>query len=243
MSPIIGLSTAQDFDLVTRNVLSTEYTRGVEKGGGVPVIVPLLDSLDVARSLVEALDGLLVTGGPDLDPVTFGEDPHFKLGKISPERDFVELAMTKLALERGLPVLGICRGIQVLNVAAGGTLIQDIPSHTKSPIKHYQEAPRWYPTHGIKLGDGRFAGFMGTKELRVNSFHHQAVRDLAPGFVVTAEAPDGIIEAIESKEHPFAVGLQFHPECMWSRDPVFERPFRALVEAAETWRSQAAKRR
>ncbi|MHB8945448.1 MAG: gamma-glutamyl-gamma-aminobutyrate hydrolase family protein [Bacillota bacterium] len=242
MGPIIGVNTAQDFELVTRNVLSTEYTRGVERGGGVPVIIPLLDSMDVARELIGALDGLLITGGPDLDPVAFGETPHQQLGKVAPERDLVELTLTRLALERGLPVLGICRGIQVLNVAAGGTLIQDIPAQTKAAIKHYQEAPRWYGTHAIKSRPGRFADFMGVEELRVNSFHHQAVKDVAAGFVVTAEAPDGIIEAIESTKHPFAVGLQVHPECMWGRDPVFERPFKALVEAAAAHRSVAGRR-
>ncbi len=243
MGPIIGINAALEFELVNRNTLSTEYTLGVERGGGVPVIIPLLGSMDVARDLLGALDGLLVTGGPDLDPVHFGEAPHQKLGKIAPERDLVELTMTRLALERGVPVLGICRGIQVLNVAAGGTLIQDIPAQTKGFIKHYQDAPRWYGTHDIKSRPGRFTDFMGVKELRVNSFHHQAVKDVAPGFVVTAEAPDGIIEVIESTEHPFAIGLQFHPECMWSRDPVFERPFRALVEAAAAYRSRAGGRR
>lgn len=242
MGPIIGINTSLEVGEVNRNTLSTDYTRGVERGGGIPVIIPLLDSMDVARDLIGALDGLLITGGPDLDPVHFGEAPHQKLGKIAPERDLVELTLARLALERGVPVLGICRGIQVLNVAAGGTLIQDIPAQTQGYIKHYQDAPRWYGTHDIKARPGRFADFMGVKELRVNSFHHQAVRDVAPGFAVTAEAPDGIIEVIESAKHPFAVGLQFHPEGMWSRDPVFERPFRALAEAAAAYRAKAGGR-
>jgi len=241
MGPIIGLSAAQEVNEVSRNVLSTDYTRGVERAGGVPVIIPLLEGIDPARGLMESLDGLVLTGGPDLDPATFNEEPHPKLGRISPERDFIELAITRMALELGMPILGICRGIQVLNVAAGGSIIQDIPSQVGSAIKHYQDAPRWHPTHGIRLRESRFARFMGRSEIRVNTFHHQSVRDVAPGFVVTAEASDGIIEAIESKEHPFAVGLQFHPEGMWARDPLFERPFQALVEAAAARRRAAGR--
>lgn len=232
MRPLIGLSCSHDSDKET-SLLNLTYSRGVEKAGGLPVVLPLTTDKETLSETLSRLDGLLLTGGPDLDPSFFGEEPWPRLGAISPDRDTMELHLTKQALSRDMPLFGICRGIQTLNVAAGGSLIQDIPSAVKEPLKHRQEAPRWHGSHSVAMVAGsRLAAILGVDSLRVNTFHHQAVQDLAEGFAVAAHAPDGVIEAIESTRHRFAIGVQWHPEGMWERHSVQLRLFSALVRAA-----------
>lgn len=205
----------------------------MEAAGGIPVILPVLPSPRIPE-LGRRLDGILLAGGVDVDPGLYGEEPLPGLGAVTPERDAFELALVRWAWEEGLPLLGICRGIQVLNVAAGGTLFQDLSSQLSSGLlKHEQKAPRWHETHLVRVAGGsRLARILGREELRVNSFHHQAVREVAPGWRAVAWAPDGVIEGIESSEHPFALGVQWHAEGMWDRHPLHLRLFVALVEAA-----------
>lgn len=203
--------------------------------GGIPILLPALENTAQIDRLVEMVDGLLLPGGYDLDPITFGEEPLPGLGTVDPVRDELELAAAKKAMECGIPVLGICRGLQLLNVAAGGSLYQDLPSQVKgSLLQHQQTAPRWFPSHEVTITSGSTLGrlFGGVEHLRVNSSHHQAIKDVAPDFVVTARAKDGIVEAVESRIHSFAVGVQWHPEVMWETAPEQAVIFQGFIEAA-----------
>lgn len=230
--PLIGITCAWNED-EERFYLGRHYVRAVETAGGLPVALPALVREGGVEGLLGVLDGLLLAGGGDLDPFYFGEEPLPVTGEIAPERDRFELALARGALRLGLPVLGICRGLQVLNVAAGGTLYQDLAQAVPRPLKHYQQAPRWYATHGFTVAGGsRLAGIMGAGYRRVNSFHHQAVARVAPGFRATAWAPDGVVEAVEATGPGFALGVQFHPEGMAEQDAGCLALFAALVEAA-----------
>lgn len=224
---IIGITSA--FDEEERFCLARYYVDAVTQAGGLPLILPAL-SLEVAVSTLERVHGLILSGGGDLDPSYFGEEPLPATKRITPRRDAFEVALARAALVRQVPVLGICRGLQVLNVAAGGKVLQDISLGVYNPLKHFQDAPRWHGTHSIEILPGsKLASIFGTLRLRVNSFHHQAVRRLAPAFNATAWAQDGVVEGIEAEAHPFAVGVQFHPEGMWEKEPLFLKLFTALV--------------
>jgi len=230
--PIIGVTSA--FNWRERNyTLAETYVESIKQAGGIPVILAHTP-LDAA-TLAQALDALLVTGGPDVNPVYYNEDPHPKLGGIDPERDESELALLEAFIATGKPILGICRGMQALNVALGGSLFQDIYTHyTEAPLlKHGQEAPRWSTSHTVDLlPDSQLQRIFGSEEVLVNSFHHQAVKDIAPVLIVSAKAPDGIIEAIEKPGHPFCIGTQWHPECMFDRpQSPMHKLFAAFVEA------------
>lgn len=232
MKPIIGITSWIDYEK-RQYFVPQEYAKAVEKAGGLPVILPPVETAEDAGRLIATIDGLLLSGGVDLDPAFWGEEPMPRMGKISPERDRSELLLTNKALALELPLLGICRGHQVLAVAGGGSLYQDIHSQVREVLKHSQDAPRWYATHAVTVRPGtKMAAWLGGGTVRVNSFHHQAIRDLPKGFVVSAEAVDGIIEAIESTGHRFAVGVQWHPECFWNREDTFDPIFRAFVDAA-----------
>lgn len=188
------------------------------------------------KVLAEYVRGIVLSGGGDVDPFFYGEEPHPDSRRICPKRDVFEIALSRFALSANIPILGVCRGIQVLNIAAGGDIYQDIYSQLPGNqlIKHCQEAPQWYPTHGINIEAGTMlSSVMGGNKLRVNSYHHQAVRNVAPDFIVSACSEDGIIEAIESTEHHYALGLQCHPESLWRVYPAFLRPFVELVNAAQ----------
>lgn len=233
MAPVIGITCAWDEE-AGRYFLGRFYTAAVEAAGGLPLLLPYPLPDSGMDRLLDLVDGLLLSGGGDVDPVYFGEEPVPGCGKITPERDDFELALTRRALSAGLPVLGICRGAQVLNIAAGGDIYQDIVTQVPGCLKHSQKAPRWCATHGIMVEGGtRLARILGSGSLRVNSFHHQAIRRPAPGFVVSARAKDGIIEAIESIGPAFALGVQWHPEAMWERNKGSLALFTALVEAGK----------
>ncbi|CAB3389396.1 gamma-glutamyl-gamma-aminobutyrate hydrolase family protein [Kyrpidia spormannii] len=222
--------------------VATEYTDAILAAGGVPAIVPLGEAASQnPGQWLERLDGLMLTGGVDVDPAYFGEDPARGLGEVCPERDALELALVEAALLRDLPVLAICRGMQVLNVAAGGTLYQDLATQGKNALQHRQRAPRWHGSHRVEIVPGtRLAEILGRSEARVNSFHHQAVRDVAPGMRVAAKSSDGLVEAMESRRHRFAVAVQWHPEHMWRKDPAQMRLFEAFVQAAADGRESEA---
>lgn len=232
MQPIIGITCSLDQN-TDRSYLAQYYVRAVEAAGGVPVALPVLKNLALVSQHLSGINGLLLSGGVDVDPQFFGEEPQPWMGEITPERDWYELELVSRALERKTPMLAICRGMQVLNIAAGGSIHQDICRGVRNPLKHSQQAPRWYPSHRLDIVPGtRLAVILQAASLRVNSFHHQAVKLPAPGFAVAARSSDGVIEAIEHTAAVFALGVQFHPECMWERDKTFLGLFRALVEAA-----------
>lgn len=241
--PLVGIACGQfsTGNGTSRVGVNREYVQAIEGAGAVPVLLPLVESEELVEQLLGNLNGLLLAGGGDVDPMRFGEDPIPGLGEVDPERDDFELALVKAALQRDMPVLGICRGIQVLNVAAGGTLYQDIQCQVPRAIQHNQRAPRWYPSHEVRLdGDTLLASIYQADSLRVNSFHHQAVKVAAPVFRVSAKAKDAVVEGIESREHRFVVGVQWHPESMVDRYPAQRLLFAAFVKAARGYRPARA---
>jgi len=230
--PIIGITTAhrRDKDCF---FCRRSYSSGIEQGGGIPFLLPSPGDEALIKVYVELIDGLLLSGGGDIHPLYFGEEPHWKLGEVSPERDFFEVNLIRGILGTGKPVLGICRGIQVLNAALGGALYQDLQSQLPHSFQHRQEVPRSHPTHKIMVRENsRLARILGVTALRVNSLHHQAVKDAAPGLQPVAWAEDGVIEALEAPDHPFLLGVQWHPEALWETDQASAALFRAFVKAA-----------
>jgi Predicted glutamine amidotransferases len=212
--PIIGISSTWGGGTATSVPLS--YVESVIRAGGVPVAIPLTNDKEMLSRILDIVDGVIMTGGEDLDPLRwYGEEPLPAQGTIVPERDEFDIMLIRMTVERGIPLLGICRGHQLLNVAFGGTLYQDIPSQVRAEnrIKHSQSAPRYYGTHMITIEAGSLLNKqIGVDKVAVNTFHHQAVKDVAPGFKITARASDGVVEAIEKIGSDKVFGVQFHPE-------------------------------
>lgn len=211
-TPVIGLTGNFQDGACT---LLEGYFTSILKAGGVPFILPPVDDTNSLISALESVDGILLTGGADINPLFLGEEPIKELHSINPRRDRSELLLARLAADRQIPVLGICRGIQVMNAAFGGSLYQDIHVQREGTcIKHDQELGRSYASHTVQLEkDSLLYKLFGAETLPVNSFHHQAVKEVAPGFRVTARAADGVVEAMESTEYKSMVGVQWHPEC------------------------------
>ncbi|WP_078381798.1 gamma-glutamyl-gamma-aminobutyrate hydrolase family protein [Sutcliffiella halmapala] len=211
MKPIIGITSHVELDY--KHSLSNDYVQAIILAGGIPVILPIGVDPDVAQ-LVDKIDGLVVTGGGDIDPTLFGEEPHPNLGMISPGRDSFEIAMIEKMLAANKPILAICRGIQILNIAVGGDMYQDIYSQIDEPLlQHAQKANRTHLSHYVTTTENSLLErITGKSKFKINSFHHQAVRNVPKPLVVSAHASDGIIEAIESVEHTFVLGVQWHPE-------------------------------
>ena len=234
--PLVGVTTSVTVDRYPeRAYLNSAYVRAVELAGGAPVLLPPPLGADARDALWARLDGLLLTGGGDVDPQHFGEPRHPTLVEVSEARDALELELAGRALAQGLPLLAICRGIQVLNVALGGSLHQNIPSEPGSPLAHSQTERRHQPTHHVKVREGsRLAAILGTHEVDVNSFHHQALARLGRGLAAVAWAPDGIVEGVEETAggDRFVVGVQWHPEDLVEHDPAARRLFAAFVTAA-----------
>ena len=211
-APVIGLTgNFREGDCT----LAEGYYQSILKAGGVPFIIPAYDDTNMIVNTLEQIDGLLLTGGADINPLFWGEEPIQELHGINPRRDRQELLLTQLAADRQIPILGICRGIQTMNAAFGGSLYQDIHSQMEGKrIKHDQNLDRCYASHTVDIEkDTVLHQLFGTDTIAVNSFHHQAVKEAAPGFRVCARAKDGVIEAIESTEYKSMLGVQWHPEC------------------------------
>lgn len=235
MKPLIGITADTLADLNRDGLWNTgDYFRAVQAAGGMPVLLPYLATEADAAELLNRLDGILFSGGPDVDPLIYGEQPHERNGAIAPERDTTELLLAKLALERDMPILGICRGHQLLAVAEGGTLWQDIPAQRPGSIKHSNQGstPKWYPTHTVATTAGTKLAELFGAEVRVNSRHHQAVKDVPQGWVSSAVAADGINEAMEKPGARFCLSVQWHPENFTGKDYNFGKLFAAFVAAA-----------
>ena len=211
------------------------YVRSIAQAGGLPVLVPLLDDPVQLRALYDRLDGVLLPGGGDVDPLCYGEPlrPDHDVEGVDPRRDRVELALARWALADERPLLGVCRGQQLLNVAAGGTLYQDIERQVPSALTHDSWA--WHDlAHALAVEpDSRLAHILGATTLQVNTLHHQAVARVACGLRAVAHAPDGVIEALEHEAHPFALAVQFHPEELTPDHTPSARLFAAFVAACE----------
>jgi putative glutamine amidotransferase len=251
MAPLIGVTTSEvrvgtsarplpEGDPPQREmVLGMVYARAVQLAGGIPVVLPPTPPANVP-ALLARLQGVCLSGGPDLDPAGYKARAHAELGPTEPELDAFELALARGADAIGLPLLGICRGCQVLNVARGGTLHQHLPDVTDGLIGHRQTLSGRLPTHTVKVQqDSRLAEITGPGELEVNSFHHQAADRLGGGLRAVAWSPDGVVEALEDPDAPFLLGVQWHAETLVER-PEHEALFRALVDAATISLRQAA---
>lgn len=241
--PLIGISTSEfrTPDRVDRDpdaeppqrelALGLDYPIAVAEAHGLPVVLP--PQLDVAVELVGRLDGLMLSGGPDIDPTLYAEPPHPELGPIEPATDRWELALLHAALAREIPVLAICRGMQLLNVAQGGSLYQDIPDQLGAE-GHRQKARGSQTTHDVAVDpESQLAAITGGGTLAVNSFHHQAVKDLGRGLRISAKSDDGIVEAIEGTNHPFLIGVQWHGESLYPI-PAHLAVFEAFMDATRS---------
>ena len=247
--PLIGIptQTLQAIDDIPPGlphswVMNSRYALAAAEAGALPVLLPLLDQdFDTLHAAYARLDGLLLAGGVDLDPASFGEERHPRLGRTDRARDVVELALAEWAIADEKPVLGLCRGHQVLNVALGGTLWQDIAAQVPGAIKH-----DYFPTagfardhlaHEVTLAPGsRLQEAFAAPSIPVNSMHHQAVKLLAPALLASAHSSDGLVEAVESGSDHFLVGVQWHPEVFEQSDAGTRRLFRSFVDAAAGWR-------
>lgn len=237
MTPaLIGITTAHmpHPDGLPMVAVQESYVRSVRIAGGIPLLIPLgLDPTEL-QVILERVDGLLFTGGGDIAPDRFGGQSHPSVHQVDTDRDEVEIQLFKEAVRLKKPFLGICRGIQIANVALGGELYTDIASHLPSSLKHeYISGRPWsHISHSVQvLEDSRLAEILGGNQFDVNSLHHQAVSRLAEDFQVTAHAPDGIIEALELPGHPFGIAVQWHPE--WLQDqPPMRALFRAFVQSS-----------
>lgn len=234
--PLIGITTTRERSKHNTPItcVTEAYVQAVVRAGGMPVLIPsaVLES-DWAH-LRKRLDGLLLSGGGDLDPVYFNGEPHPRVYGVEPERDRLEMALARLAVETGWSLLGICRGTQVINVALGGTLYTHIADQHPNALRHdyFTNVPRDYLAHPVRIDSQcRLAAILGETAPQVNSLHHQGIQKLAPGLVACAWAPDGLVEAVELPQHPFALGVQWHPE--WLPDaPPMQALFKAFVLAA-----------
>jgi putative glutamine amidotransferase len=217
--------------------LGLQYTQAVEQAGGVPVIVPPVASATI-DPLLDCASGLLLSGGPDIHPSAYGEEPDPQLGPTWPELDSIELSITRQALDRGMPILAVCRGLQLLNVARGGTLVQHLPDRVGERVHHRQDAAGGRTTHWVRIERGsQLATILDRHRTTVNSFHHQAVDRLGEGLVPTAWASDGMIEGLEDPSRPFVVAVQWHAESLISRRP-HAALFAAFVQAAAQYSAQ-----
>jgi len=250
MKPIIGITPSAQLDTLAhgtflRYCMSAPYVRAVATAGGVPMVLP--PQPDSTEELLAVIDGLLLSGGPDVDPARYGDDyVHPATYGIDPDRDQFEIDLFNAALARGIPTFGICRGIQVMNVALGGTLIQDVSTEHPgaADIGHRQHERGLEDSavgHELSAVDSSPLPIFGNHDLSVNSFHHQAIRDIAPELIPVAYSPDGLVEAVVLRGNPEVFGVQWHPELMFERDPAHLRPFARLVDAAAQSKLFAAK--
>ncbi|MFQ6013978.1 MAG: gamma-glutamyl-gamma-aminobutyrate hydrolase family protein [Anaerolineae bacterium] len=235
--PLIGIPSQSDIAQDERELRFcgyASYVKAIEGAGGAPVHIPLMMGKTTLRAVYRRLDGLLLAGGKDVDPGFYGEAVHEKCGQVDRQRDETELMLTRWALADGLPILAICRGIQVLNVAMGGTLYQDIEAQMEGALKH-----TYYPGYPFNLishevivrPDSRLAAALENTKLGVNSLHHQAIKKVASGLRVVARAEDGLVEGVEGEGEAFVLGVQWHPEELVDDDRRMRDLFRAFVEA------------
>lgn len=231
MKALIGVTACID-NSNNRFFVNRGYINAVYKNGGIPIILCPVRRVEIPAILRE-INGIILTGGGDVNPLILGEEPCTNIGEISPLRDNFEIALTRLALRQRVPILGICRGMQVMAAAADGKIVQDI----QSSICHMQKSPRHVKTHTVNIKKGsRLFSIFGKKKIAVNSFHHQSVLDCGKIFRPCAFSADGIIEAMENKKHSFALGVQWHPETLYSSNQCERNIFTALINEAEKYK-------
>ena len=217
-----------------RFTLNQDYVDAIQAVGGIPFILPFVKDEEMIERQLEKVDGIILSGGYDINPLYYGEEPIRGICNLCPERDHYEMQLAKIAYRMKKPILGICRGLQILNVALGGTLYQDIKKDEPESFEHGVKANPEEAVHSVNVMPDTFLYKIVMQEtLQVNSFHHQAIKDLAPGLTVNAKAKDGVIEGIEGTGEQFILGLQWHPETMLKIYPFNTKIFQALIEAAK----------
>ena len=237
--PVIGISgsliidDSGSFAGYKRSYVNNDYILSVIRNGGIPFIIPFNENEEVIKAQMEMIDGLLLSGGQDVAPKNYGEEPTPKLGDIFPERDDFEYALLKSALEAKKPVLGICRGSQIINTYFNGSLYQDLSYIGKDVLKHNQVNSPSMVTHSVTIDkSSKLFDIFGEEKIMVNSFHHQAVKKVGEGLVKTAKAPDGIVEAIEKTDYPFLVAVQWHPEMLQNSVDMMNKLFLRFIKEA-----------
>lgn len=238
--PLIGIASNRfivesgPFAGQKRIYINQDYIDSILQAGGIPFLLPLNNDKEATKQQIIAMDGIVFSGGQDIHPLRYQEEPLRFLEDVCTERDEYELSAIKFAYSLKKPILGICRGLQLINVAFGGTLFQDIGEQFASPsIQHSQKSHRSMGTHSVEIDpNSQLSRIFNAKRLITNSFHHQAVKDLAPGFFISARAKDGIIEGIEKLDSSFLLGVQWHPEMMIEKHPEMLQLFSAFVRSA-----------
>ena len=231
--PVIGVTPLYDRARDSYWMLPG-YFQALEQAGAVPVMLPLSDDEAALSRLIETLDGFLMAGGPDVDPLYYGAEEIPSVNEICPERDAAEMTLLRLLWDADKPVFGICRGLQMMNVQRGGTLYQDLPTERPSDVEHRMKAPYDRAVHTVRIfKDSPLYRLFGADTVGVNSSHHQAIQTLAPDFVPMAIAPDGLTEAICAPKKRFWWAVQWHPERLWSKDENNRKLFQAFVNAAK----------
>ena len=236
-SPLIGLTSYRHLNPygLPLHSITEAYVRAVSNAGAIPILIPLGLPEETLYKLLRRLDGVLFTGGGDVAPERYGSQPHVLVDDVDIDRDRVEIYLLQRTLEQGLPFMGICRGLQVINVALGGTLFEDILDQRPDSLKHryYPDWPRNYLAHSVQVAEDSCLGqILGAPNMQVNSLHHQGIRELATPLQATAIAPDGLIEAFELADHPFGIAVQWHPESL-QEHPSMQSLFREFVRAAD----------
>ena len=237
MKPVIGISGSilinkgNAFSGYRRSYVNQDYVEAVLRAGAIPFIIPFNEDLEATREMVEKVDGIILSGGHDVNPYYYGEDPMLKIGELFPERDVFAMELYKTAIELKKPIFGICRGYQIINVINGGTLYQDLSYADFVKIKHDQVDNPTQATHFVELEEGTFLKNILGEKYKVNSFHHQILKDVAPGFKVIAKSSDGVIESIEKiTEDSFVIGVQWHPEMLSASNEKSQAIFNAFVK-------------
>ena len=252
MRPVIGVPTQNlqslggvSTDIPASWVMSQRYIRALTAVGALPWMIPLVgDEPETLRGIYDELDGIFLPGGADIDPANYGEERHARCDKGDLARDQVELALVRWAMADRKPVLGVCRGLQIVNLAAGGTLYQDLADQMKGSIKHDYfpfggRYSRDYLSHEVSVATNtRLAEIFGAGALKVNSMHHQGIRRLGASLVASAVAPDGLVEGLESSNNSYLVAVQWHPEALTDNSPETRRLFESFVDAAVGYREQ-----
>ncbi|QGG49107.1 gamma-glutamyl-gamma-aminobutyrate hydrolase family protein [Heliorestis convoluta] len=219
-----------------RLIVRREYLQALQEGGLLPWPISI-EGIEEVESYCQQAQGLVLSGGGDVDPIYYHQQPHAALGEVDPERDRLDFAVLAQALQRKMPVLAICRGLQVLNIARGGTLIQDIPRQKPSALRHQQKSPRWHKSHNIDIVErSQLHQIYRNGTGQVNSFHHQAIDRLGKGLQAVAHSADGIVEAIEGQGESFIMAVQWHPEDLFRNDQEAKALFRLFAEACKQYK-------
>jgi len=243
--PRIGITMRLELES-NRFYLARHYSEAVEAASGAPIHISLIPNPEYINSVMAGIDGLLLPGSDsDVDPARYGREPHPQLGQVVPEKDETDLLTLAEAERRGTPVFAICFGVQSLNVFRGGTLIQDVASQLPNAIKHEQGAPRERHSHRVRILEGSLLHELaGAEQVPVNSHHHQAVETVGRELIATAWASDGLVEAVEDpRSDRFVLGVQWHPELAWDRDPVSQALFHRFVDEARRFASRPQTKR